>query len=516
MSIQKYMALTCLVTIYHSVSSEVILNPISEGEEIGLVILSGAQITAEGYRLLGKTIQEKINSKKIWVSIPDVFVQLPLGFLATQAIKRGIAKLHSAGMDKNAKIYLVGHSLGGVAVAKYAEKIYPNIKGLILLGSFLDRSSRKKELNTKVLQIGGELDGLSRITRFAEEFYHRSFDREDRKIILNDTPVFVVKGMNHMQFASGEIPYLVRTRDLKAEIEEKSAHSEIANLINAFLLQDDVVLKSCLRKTLELLYPIIEAYEMEGSIHFNRPGQKTCIKGACGEGSPWALVAQGILGGKDIFENEGFKLTIKNIFVILSSLPPLNEIHHPKLTVDSSNPKNVTIETMSECAWEFLEKWVDTGFEPTSAHEIGSKFISRQCTLRRGANHSVEDTPFSLDTDTDWCREINMAALNWVKAKASDEALQRYEHYGQKMTFMKDLVYKNGFSFTYGLLQMSENKTTGELEVTSRTMMTPVEYPPIPIFAPEGSGCYHYCKNISPARVMEWIYVDSLRKNYGI
>ena len=25
-------------------------------------------------------------------------------------------------------------------------------------------------------------------------------------------------------------------------------------------------------------------------------------------------------------------------------------------------------------------------------------------------------------------------------------------------------------------------------------------------------GCYHYCKLLSPARAMEWIYVDGLRK----
>ena len=171
---------------------------------------------------------------------------------------------------------------------------------------------------------------------------------------------------------------------------------------------------------------------------------------------------------------------------------------------------------MSECSWENLDKWVDSGFEPTSAHEIGSKFISRQCTLRKGANHSVEETPFSLDTDHDWCREINIAAYNWGKSKASKVALDRYEKFGQKMNFMKDYVVTTGFSFTYGLLQMSDNQTSGELEVTSRTMMTPEDYPPIPIFAPEGSGCYHYCKNLSPARVIEWIYVDSLRKNYSI
>ena len=209
-------------------------------------------------------------------------------------------------------------------------------------------------------------------------------------------------------------------------------------------------------------------------------------------------------------------MTVNNSYVILSSLPPLGEIHHPKLIVDPLNPKKVSIDIMSQCSWETINTFGDFAFDSTSAHEIGSKFISRQCALRKGANHTVEDTPFTLDTDTDWCKEINLAAFEWAKSKSSSDALQRYEKYGQKLAFMKDSSTNNGFFFTYGLLKLEENPSTEELEVTSKTMMTPEDYPVIPIFAPEGSGCYHYCKNISPARVMEWIYVDSLRKNYRI
>jgi len=52
-------------------------------------------------------------------------------------------------------------------------------------------------------------------------------------------------------------------------------------------------------------------------------------------------------------------------------------------------------------------------------------------------------------------------------------------------------------------------KSSGErvMEVSAPFMATPVDYK---IKAAAG---FHYCKLMSPAKAMEWIYIDSLRKN---
>lgn len=69
---------------------------------------------------------------------------------------------------------MAGHSLGGMGAADYAVHNPQNIAGLIQLASFLDRKHKDTKFNFPVLQIGGALDGLARVTRFAESFYERN------------------------------------------------------------------------------------------------------------------------------------------------------------------------------------------------------------------------------------------------------------------------------------------------------------------------------------------------------
>lgn len=76
---------------------------------------------------------------------------------------------------------LAGHSLGGVMAQNYAAKNTDTIKGQILMGSVLLRSwhsinedgTTKWDYDVPTLTLGGTKDGLLRVSRVAEAYWHQ-------------------------------------------------------------------------------------------------------------------------------------------------------------------------------------------------------------------------------------------------------------------------------------------------------------------------------------------------------
>lgn len=89
---------------------------------------------------------------------------------------------------------------------------------MFLLGSFITRKYKTGKTDAgrpqvkfpvPTLTIGGELDGLCRISRIVEALYTQITFDEDTEGMTDYMPVTVVEGMNHMQFASGDAPRYV-------------------------------------------------------------------------------------------------------------------------------------------------------------------------------------------------------------------------------------------------------------------------------------------------------------------
>ncbi|KAH8043944.1 hypothetical protein JL721_13002 [Aureococcus anophagefferens] len=110
--------------------------------------------------------------------------------------------------------------------------------GLVLLGSYLstvygcDVASFPKP----VLTLGGELDGLTRVTRLARELASleaaAAAGGERAKF---DKPVGLALGVSHSQFASGVNVTSFGVKDLRPAVTEGAAHAAIGEIVAAFL-----------------------------------------------------------------------------------------------------------------------------------------------------------------------------------------------------------------------------------------------------------------------------------------
>jgi hypothetical protein len=150
----------------------------------------------------------------------------------------------SQGMKAELNFY-GGHSLGGAMMPDYVfENAAETADGMLLLGSFITRKYKtgttaegrpQVEFPVPTLTIGGELDGLCRIPRITEALYTQVTFDENPGEAAGLMPVTVIAGMNHMEFASGEIPPFVKDNDLQAEISEDEAQALAVKDMAAFL-----------------------------------------------------------------------------------------------------------------------------------------------------------------------------------------------------------------------------------------------------------------------------------------
>jgi hypothetical protein len=157
--------------------------------------------------------------------------------------------------------------------------------------------------------------------------------------------------------------------------------------------------------------------------------------------------------------------------------------------------------TVTENYYERLDS-LDTGKYPISAYEMKTKMSSRQ---RMQADSGVTVDFTTSDETGNRCADINNESLQWGIAHSSAEAVDRYNKLGQKYVMGDDEgPYNEGplWIWTYMDYKTSKDKTT--VTVRSPMMRTPTDY-----WIDAAAG-FHYCKVLSPFRVMEWIYVDSL------
>lgn len=510
------------------------------GDPAVWIVLPGAYIDESLYVPLGETVQKEC-SMPLWVAVLGTyFTPTPIASEIGPRIDDVLNMMKDHGLDLDkAKLFYGGHSLGSVMIQDHLQKYHGKkgpmggsveVLGQVLMGGFIQRKYSYPTWNYEVstLTLGGELDGLARPTRLAEAYFHAQDQAE--------FPVVILKGVTHNQFASGDPTGLVKARDLQPEISYDDAHAAMARVIAPYFENKAGVTSSMLQLaearsfTDAFVKPIIRAYKLEGGRYlgtpeqFGGPQEKKCNingdNGLCHTSCPWAIEAQ-----KTISRVAGWNLDIQNNFANLGSTPLTGGAFHLPVITNDTITEIISISTYSQhyfddaqpswFAWKSIFDSYDTGFVATSSFEIASKLASRQSTLINGAGRTAD---FDVD-DPDFCKQANENAFAWALDNAATGTKARFTSKGQKYLFGPDKQVEGGPLFLYGHMAFDEvEDANGEkvIEVKSISQKTSVDYwsnhfPfPKPSSTPDPGG-YHYCKLLSPARAMEWIYVDSLR-----
>ena len=233
-------------------SDDVILPGMRPGlPQIALVFIQGAECAPAAYVPLLLAIQNAVTDFDVIVGAPDApLIHTPdpvtLGVGVERVLKAMEAQVGLV-LDTS-HIIFVGHSLGGLVLQTWldlADFVSYKPSAAILLGSYITREFRpniNSSIDTPTFRfptasIVGELDGLARVSRFAEAWWWQIHRPADNASLQAEFPVLYVPGMSHGQWAhfDGPVPNEVATYDLTPEITEAAAQAAGAALIATYI-----------------------------------------------------------------------------------------------------------------------------------------------------------------------------------------------------------------------------------------------------------------------------------------
>ena len=182
---KHFILLFLVLNVIALVQSTIVLPAVNQtagAKNVGLIFVQGAQIPAENYVKTFQALQQKFNGN-LWIALTEFPLDTPQPITLGSEINNCLSELKKADFKftKETPFFFAGHSLGTVFLQDYIlnrnniDSMECTVKGLILEGGYIVRKNRNLIENAtlieSVLSIGGELDGLNRISRMAESLY---------------------------------------------------------------------------------------------------------------------------------------------------------------------------------------------------------------------------------------------------------------------------------------------------------------------------------------------------------
>ncbi len=176
-------------------------DPTSEAKSVGYIYYPGGLVDEAAYAPYAKAIASE--------GYPTIIVPMPLD-LALFGANRAAGVIEA--YPEVTHWVIGGHSLGGVAAARFTNENLADIDGIIFLASHPEEGIDFTESGLEVLSIYGNRDGLLNPVAVAKS----------RTILPADSNFVEIEGGNHAQFGW----YGDQEGDLPAEIPQSEQMSE--------------------------------------------------------------------------------------------------------------------------------------------------------------------------------------------------------------------------------------------------------------------------------------------------
>jgi hypothetical protein len=364
--------------------------------QLAFVFIQGAEVEPVAYEPLLRYVQSAVSDFDVYIAAPDApLIHTPDPIFIESDVSRVLKKLVAAGLDlSTARVAFGAHSLGGLMVQDWLATANFSALGyepeaLVLTGAYVSRPNRPgvnssaPTFRIPTLSVVGELDGLARVSRFAEAWWWQ-LQRETDPVRQANFPVLVVPGMTHGQWChfDGPVPTEVATYDLTAEISEDAAHTAGAHLIGAYLsaslhgsqaAQNAAVIAAAQNASAIFLAPLVESLVYEASYNLVPPCYDAPPSPWCQIGSRFSEQAQQIMfnaAGANGSASYAFSATVVDAMHPVADLHPihLGNITNHCVAPDSSCVLDAS--TVTENSYDPIFSQLDVALYPVSAHEI--------------------------------------------------------------------------------------------------------------------------------------------------
>ncbi|WP_175638417.1 alpha/beta fold hydrolase [Metabacillus schmidteae] len=178
--------------------------------KLGIVLYPGAKVEPEAYSYYGQQLAEK----GYLVAIPNVRFNFAL--LDSSKATKIIESYPSV-----EKWIIGGHSLGGVAAAKFAYDHPKKVDGVFLLGSYTSEGNDFSKTMTPILSLYAEKDGLTTVGKI----------NETKELLSRNATIHEIKGGNHAQFGV----YGFQKGDNEAAISVKKQQDEMVSVTSEWI-----------------------------------------------------------------------------------------------------------------------------------------------------------------------------------------------------------------------------------------------------------------------------------------